>query len=72
MEKWTFSSYLVLMCIGCQIKLFIISLEYSDQGIKSLRVVLLDIKFNARSIKSKDIGEGGINSLTDWLSETWK
>jgi len=45
------------------------SLEFSDQGIEGLGVVLVDIKFNTGSIKGKDIGKRGINGLADRLGE---
>jgi len=45
------------------------SLEFSDHGIEGFGVVLVDIKLNAGSIKDKDIGERGINGLTDWFGE---
>lgn len=48
---------------------FIVSLEASDEGIEGFGVVFRNKKFNAGSIKSKDLCKGRVNGLADGLGE---
>ena len=52
--------------IGVNIRLvLIVGFEPFDKGIEGFRVIFADVKFNAGSVKGKDICEFGINQLAD-------
>lgn len=59
-------SHFVRINIGL---IFIVGLETADEGIESFGIVFRDIKFNTGGVKSKHVGKGRVDCLTDWLGK---